>query len=404
MSYVATNKASSTLAANINASATAITVVTGEGDRFPSPTGGDYTLATLQNASGVREIVCIVGRSADVLTVGIPGSAAANAAGRNYESIYGMAAASWVIGGVVSVRPTAGLMEDAVNFGTTMLGAADKATPVDADQLSLLDSAAAGALKTLTWANVKATLKAYFDTLYLSLAGGTLTGGLTVTGDVTLTAGKKIVFEGTTDDAHELTVAPGEPTADRTQTHQDATGTLALIGVKEVIGCFPAAALKVQTTSGCAALAWDESTTNKVMTGYLSFDPSNAEYAQFSFRAPAALDETVGFYARFVWKHPATTTNFGVTWKIQMQAQGDDDTLDSAWGTAVAVSDTGASETKRYITAESTAITPGGTWAAGDEISVRVYRDPADGSDSMAVDAHLIEVVLLANYAASLEA
>jgi hypothetical protein len=234
MSYVATNKASSTLAANINASATSITVVTGEGDRFPSPTGGDYTLVTLQNASGVREIVCIVGRSADVLTVGIPGSAAANVAGRNYESIYGMAAASWVIGDVVSVRPTAGLMEDAVNFGTTMLGAADKATPVDADQLSLLDSAAAGALKTLTWANVKATLKAYFDTLYLSVTGGTLTGGLTVTGDVTLTAGKKLVFEGTTDDAHELTVNPGDPTADRVVTLPDDTCDLGFRNIPQI--------------------------------------------------------------------------------------------------------------------------------------------------------------------------
>lgn len=44
--------------------------------------------------------------------------------------------------------------------------ATDKATPVDVDELSLTDSAATFGLKKLTWANLKATLKTYFDTLY----------------------------------------------------------------------------------------------------------------------------------------------------------------------------------------------------------------------------------------------
>ena len=54
-----------------------------------------------------------------------------------------------------------------------------KATPVDADVALIEDSAASNAKKKLTWANIKATLKAYFDTLYLALAGGTLTGNIT---------------------------------------------------------------------------------------------------------------------------------------------------------------------------------------------------------------------------------
>jgi hypothetical protein len=44
--------------------------------------------------------------------------------------------------------------------------ATSKATPVDADELPLVDSAASNALKKLTWANLKATLKTYFDNLY----------------------------------------------------------------------------------------------------------------------------------------------------------------------------------------------------------------------------------------------
>jgi hypothetical protein len=41
-----------------------------------------------------------------------------------------------------------------------------KTTPVDADQFGITDSAASNVLKKLSWANVKATLKTYFDTLY----------------------------------------------------------------------------------------------------------------------------------------------------------------------------------------------------------------------------------------------
>lgn len=50
--------------------------------------------------------------------------------------------------------------------------ATSKATPVDADEVPLTDSAASFVLKRLTWANVKATLKTYFDTLY---GAGTVT-------------------------------------------------------------------------------------------------------------------------------------------------------------------------------------------------------------------------------------
>jgi len=50
--------------------------------------------------------------------------------------------------------------------------ASSKATPVDADETMLVDSAASWGLKKLTWANIKATLKTYFDTLYY-IVGGT---------------------------------------------------------------------------------------------------------------------------------------------------------------------------------------------------------------------------------------
>jgi hypothetical protein len=61
--------------------------------------------------------------------------------------------------------------------------ATGKTTPVDADEIPLVDSAASNVLKKLTWANLKATLKTYFDTLYPSGSGtssGTNTGDQTI--------------------------------------------------------------------------------------------------------------------------------------------------------------------------------------------------------------------------------
>lgn len=58
---------------------------------------------------------------------------------------------------------------DAGNVGSSIHGADAKTTPVDADTVPLIDSAASNVLKKVTWANVKATLKTYFDTLYAKL-------------------------------------------------------------------------------------------------------------------------------------------------------------------------------------------------------------------------------------------
>lgn len=65
---------------------------------------------------------------------------------------------------------TAADVTDAGNVGSSIHGASAKTTPVDADTVPLIDSAASNVLKKVTWANVKATLLAYFDTVYQPLA------------------------------------------------------------------------------------------------------------------------------------------------------------------------------------------------------------------------------------------
>lgn len=58
------------------------------------------------------------------------------------------------------------------DMGAQITAATAKTTPVDADMLGISDSAASNVLKKLSWANIKATLKAYFDTLYAPIGGG----------------------------------------------------------------------------------------------------------------------------------------------------------------------------------------------------------------------------------------
>ena len=59
---------------------------------------------------------------------------------------------------------------------------------------------------------------------YFSTTGGTMTGDLTLGEDVTLT------FEGATDNAHETKLTVADPTADRTITFPDTTGTVVTTG------------------------------------------------------------------------------------------------------------------------------------------------------------------------------
>lgn len=67
-------------------------------------------------------------------------------------------------------------------LGDLINGASAKTTPVDADMVGLMDSAASNIAKKLSWANIKATLKTYFDTLYQPLNSNLTTiAGLTAT-------------------------------------------------------------------------------------------------------------------------------------------------------------------------------------------------------------------------------
>lgn len=94
MSELFTNNASTTLAAGIAIGASSLTVSSGDGALFPSPSGGDFFRVTLfKKSTGEIEIVKCTSRSSDVLTIT-----------RAQESTTALA---FNAGDIVELRPTA---------------------------------------------------------------------------------------------------------------------------------------------------------------------------------------------------------------------------------------------------------------------------------------------------------
>lgn len=154
----------------------------------------------------------------------------------------------------------------------------------------------------------------------------------------------------------------------------------------------PAVAMYGRTTNGAAPGAV-EMATNRNMIFSLDFDATTAEFAQFAVRMPRSWNEGTVTFAPS-WSHPSTTTNFGVVWQLQGVAISDDDAQDVAFGTAQSSTDTGGTTNDLYIGPTSSAITIAGTPAAQDYVLLQISRDPANGSDTMAVDARLHGVTL----------
>ena len=96
---------------------------------------------------------------------------------------------------------------------------------------------------------------------------------------------------------------------------------------------------------------------------------------------------------RAAWTEAASATAHDVVWEFEILALADGDTLDTAVGTAITVTDTVTSGTIRF-SPETAAITPSGTAAKQDWLYVQVSRKAADASDTLDVDAHLIGVEL----------
>jgi hypothetical protein len=151
--------------------------------------------------------------------------------------------------------------------------------------------------------------------------------------------------------------------------------------------------MRPSVAGGSAALAGIASAANQPDIVTLDFDTTTQEYAQFSIAMPKSWNEgTITFKA--IWSHAATTVNFGVAWGLQAVAISNDDPIAVAFGTAVEVTDTGGTTNDVYVSPESAAITVGGTPQPEDVVFFRIFRNPANAADNMAIDARLHGIFL----------
>ncbi len=156
----------------------------------------------------------------------------------------------------------------------------------------------------------------------------------------------------------------------------------------------PARAILPRVTNG-PSVGLIEMATNKTMVATLDFDGATAEYAQFEIpEMPKSWDKNT-IIVKFVWSRASGAASFGVRWSVRAKAVSDGDDIDTAFGTAQGISDIGGTADYRYTSAETPAVTVGGTPANGDGIVLEIYRDPAHVDDTMSThDARLHGVVV----------
>ena len=100
---------------------------------------------------------------------------------------------------------------------------------------------------TLASANLGLLSSSTASSTYLALAGGTMTGALNIG-----TAGS-LVFEGSTADDYETTLAVTDPTADRTITLPNATGTVPLLSLAQTFSAAQRGSISSFTSSSGTA-------------------------------------------------------------------------------------------------------------------------------------------------------
>ena len=160
----------------------------------------------------------------------------------------------------------------------------------------------------------------------------------------------------------------------------------------------PARDMSPSASGGCAALATIASAANQPDIQTLDFDATTPEFAQFAILMPKRWDRGTVTFAP-VWSH-AAAASFGVVWELQAVAVSNDDAIAVAYGAAVGSTDTGGTTNDVYVGPESAAITVAGSPAAGDVVFFRLARAPANGSDTLNVDARLHGIDLYFNCAA----
>ena len=320
----------------------------------------------------------------------------------------------------------------------TITGNITVSIPLDAQQLYLIKNSTSGAYSvefqytsgsgtSVTWAATDKGTKL----LYAKADDGTNpnivdVGFSQITGTETLTnktlsspkidtglfdtnGNESILFTATSSAINEITVtnaaASGDPAISATggDTNIDlnlvAKGTgvvqsngsaLAVTGKQTI--WVPATAMYATTTNGCADIDQTELTAGQPELKTLDFDPSSDENAQFTIAFPKAWDPSQLIMYQVFWT--ANSTNTGdCIWNLKGVGIADNDAIDTAFGTAVAITDAHSGTANDLnVTAQSGSVTIAGSPAADEDVFFNISRDADNGSDTFTGDAKLLGI------------
>ena len=150
----------------------------------------------------------------------------------------------------------------------------------------------------------------------------------------------------------------------------------------------PAAAMYPSTTNPCSDLTQVETTALRPDLKVLDFATGADEFAQFTVAFPKSWNEGTVTFQPF-WT--VTGTNTGtVAWSLSGIAMSNDDTINTAFGTAAVTTALAHSGTSNdlMVSVESGAITIAGSPAVADCCFFQIARDVS--ADNQAGDARLI--------------
>ena len=192
-----------------------------------------------------------------------------------------------------------------------------------------------------------------------------------------------------TDGANgNITISPNGTGVVQAVDGADNTAAVKIAGKESI--WVPAVAMYPNTTAGAEAGQVELSNGPEIKT--LDFDKDSDENAQFAVAFPKSWNEgTVTFQAYFT----ADSTNTGtVSWDLAGVAIADNDSINTAFGTAVAPTAKAHSGTANDldVTAESGAVTIAGSPSTDEQVFFQITRDVSD--DSLTADAKLLGIKL----------
>lgn len=143
-----------------------------------------------------------------------------------------------------------------------------------------------------------------------------------------------------------------------------------IVGGKQTI-CVPAASWISTTTNGFTGPTQLESATNKVNRKVADFPTGVKRLGNFGVKMPKSWNSGTFTY---IVTFEATVGSNNVVFGLQALALRSGDTIDTAFGTAVEGTTAVSSTTQVKDSAESTAVTAGGTVGSQCEVIFQLYR------------------------------